>query len=244
MAKPLFWINYMNNQIFAFFRIIIFQLLYIWESLRLIITACKWQFFILVLLSISLSGCNFGGAPVPKGDYYYSNPDKSLSTVGRVTIIELENDSSYPQISGDITESLYQALQKKQIFGLTVIHRNDPSWRSLQLNGNSTYSLDQISAMYNTLKCDGVLTGTITEFRPYPHMAIGLRLKLLDLRDGELIWALEQIWDIADKKTESRIQRYFKAQKSSGFTSLYQQLLDVSPLEFIKFVSYEVAETL
>jgi hypothetical protein len=75
-------------------------------------------------------------------------------------------------------------------------------------------------------------------------MAIGLRLKLLDLRDGELIWAIEQIWDIADKKTESRIKRYFKSQKSTDFTPMYRQLLDVSPLEFIRFISYEVAETL
>ena len=236
--------NHMYNQIPVFTHVSIFCFSYVRKFTWRTIKAYVWQFPVLLLYLFSLSGCNFGVAPVPKGDYYYSNPGKSLSTVGRVTIIELENDSSYPQISSDITESLYQALQKKQIFGLTVIHRNDPSWRSLQLNGNSTYSLDQISAMYNTLKCDGVLTGTITEFRPYPHMAIGLRLKLLDLRDGELIWALEQIWDIADKKTESRIQRYFKAQKSSGFTPLYQQLLDVSPLEFIKFVSYEVAETL
>ena len=198
----------------------------------------------MLLLVVSLSGCASNKASSSLGDYYYVNPDKSLSMIGRVAIIELDNDSSYPQMSTDITESLYQALQKKQIFGLTIIRQNDPLWRSLQLQSNSTYSLDQISAMYDTLKCDGILTGTITEFRPYPHMAVGLRLKLLDLRDGQLIWALEQIWDSAENKTEARMKRYFKSQKSAGFTPLYEQLLDVSPLEFIKFVSYEVAGTL
>jgi hypothetical protein len=198
----------------------------------------------MLLLIVSLSGCISNEMSSPLGDYYYVNPEKSLSMIGRVTIVELDNNSSYPQMSTDITESLYQALQKKQVFGLTIIRQNDPLWRSLQLQGNSTYSLDQISAMYDTLKCDGILIGTITEFRPYPHMAIGLRLKLMDLRDGQLIWALEQIWDSAEKKTESRMRRYFKSQKSTGFTPLYEQLLDVSPLEFIKFVSYEVAGTL
>ena len=83
-----------------------------------------------------------------------------------------------------------------------------------------------------------------TEFGPYPHMTIGLRLKLLDLRDGQLLWALEQVWDSADKTTESHIKDYFLSQKRTGYAPLHEQLATVSSLEFIKFVSYEVAETL
>jgi hypothetical protein len=198
----------------------------------------------LLLLAAFLSGCNAYRASVPATDYYYLNPDKKLSTIGRVATVELDNNSSYPQISTDVTGALFQALQKKQVFGLTVIHQHDPSWRSLQLDGKSTYTLDQISAVRETLKCDGVLLGTITEFRPYPHMAVGLRLKLLDLRDGRLLWALEQVWDSADKTTEKRIKNYFRSEKRSGFAPMHEQLAAVSPLEFIKFVSYEVAETL
>ncbi len=202
---------------------------------------------LLLLLAVLSSGCTIYGVfgdSIPAADYYYLNPDKRLATIGRVAIVELNNDSSYPQISTDITEALFQALQKKQVFGLTVVGQHDASWRSLQLDFDSTYTLDQIMAIRETLKCDGILIGTITEFRPYPHMAVGLRLKLLDLRDGQLLWALEQVWDNADKTTESRIKSYFKAQKRSGFASLREQLAAVSSLEFIKFVSYEVAETL
>jgi len=199
---------------------------------------------ILLLLAVLLSGCiTYYKASAP-ADYYYLNPNKSLTTVGRVAIVELGNDSSYPKISTDVTEKLYQALQKKQIFGLTVVRQNDPSWRSLQLDLDSKYTLEQLLAIRETLKCDAVLLGTITEFRPYPRMTIGLRLKLIDLRDGQLLWALEQIWDSADKTTEYRIKNYFRSQKRSIYAPLHEQLAAVSPIEFIKFVSYEVAETL
>lgn len=198
----------------------------------------------LILLLALLSGCDAYRASGKVGDYYYLNPDKKLNTVGRVAIVELDNDSSYPQISTDVTESLFQALQKKQVFGLTIIRQDDPSWRSLQLELDKTYTLDQILAIRQTLKCDGVLVGTITEFRPYPHLAIGLRLKLLDLRDGQLLWALEQVWDTADKTTENRIKKYFRSEKRSGFAPMHDRLATVSSLEFIKFVSYEVAGTL
>ena len=200
---------------------------------------------ILLLPAALLSGCiTYYRASAPAANYYYLNPNKSLTTVGRVAIVELDNDSSYPKISADVTEKLYQSLQKKQIFGLTIVRQNDTSWRSLQLELDSKYALEQLLAIRETLKCDAVLLGTITEFRPYPHMIIGLRLKLIDLRDGQLLWALEQIWDSADKTTEHRIKEYFSSQKRSGYAPLYEQLAVVSSLEFIKFVSYEVAETL
>lgn len=215
------------------------------------------RFTILLLLPVLLSACRFQRVSAPLQDYYYLNQKKDLSTIGRTALVELDNKSSYPQISTDVTEVLFQALQKKQPFGLAVVHRNNPAWRSLQLDWNSgyqtqdnalavppTYTLDQLAAIRKMLKCDAVLVGTISQFRPYPHMTIGLRLKLVDLRDGQLLWALEQMWDNSDKTTEYRIKDYFQYQKRSGFAPLREQLVTVSPLEFIKFVAYEVAETI
>jgi hypothetical protein len=200
---------------------------------------------LLLLLLFSSSGCHIYEPMVPPmANYYYLNPDKDLSTVGRVAIVELDNDSSYPQISTDITDALFQALQKKQLFGLTVIRQDDPLWRSLQLDADSTYTLEQLSIIRKTLKYDAVLTGTVTRYQPYPHMAVGLRLKLVDLRDGQLLWALEQIWDSADKTTEYRIKSFFRTQMRSGFEPLGERLAILSPLKFTKFVAYEVAETL
>lgn len=200
---------------------------------------------ILLFLAALVSGCSlYYRDPVPAANYYYLNPHKSLTAIGRVAIVELDNNSSYPKISTDVTEKLYQALQKKQLFGLSVVNQNDTSWRSMQLELDSKYTLEQIMLIRETLKCEAILLGTITEFKPYPHMTIGLRLKLIDLRDGQLLWALEQIWDSADKTIEHRIRDYFRSQKRSGYAPLHEQLATVSSLEFIKFVSYEVAETL
>ena len=199
---------------------------------------------VFLISAVLMSGCRTPSASEPVSDYCYLNPNKKLTDVGRVAVIELDNDSSYPRISTDITGSIYQALLKRQIFGLNVVRQNDPSWRSLQLEQDSTFTLEQILAIREALKCDGILLGTVTEFRPYPHMSVGLRLKLLDLRDGQLLWALEQIWDSADKTTEKRIKSYFKSEKRTGFAPLHEDLAAVSPLEFIKFVSYEIAGTL
>ncbi len=199
---------------------------------------------IFLLLPVLLSGCRVHEFFVPIPDYYYLNPDKNLSSVGRTVLIELDNNSSYPQISADITEALFHALQKKQIFSLTVVRQSDPAWRSLQLDLNQAYTLEQLSAMRKTLNCDAVLVGTVTGFEPYPHLSIGLRLKLIDLADGRLLWALEQIWDTADKITEDRINNHYSRHNFLGSATLQEKLGTVSTLRFAKFVAYETAETL
>ena len=158
---------------------------------------------IFLLLPVLLSSC---AAPKPTANYYYLNPNRDLSAIGRTALVEFANDSAYPQISGDISQALFKALQKKQVFGLTFIRQNDLAWRKLQLDMSSAYTLEQLSAMRKTLNCDAVLIGTVTEYEPYPHLTIGLRLKLMDLADGQLLWALEQIWDATDKTTQDRVK--------------------------------------
>ena len=199
---------------------------------------------LLLLLPVFLSGCQFYRAPVGTTGYYYLNPYKDLSTIGRVAIVELDNDSSYPTATADVTKALFEAVQKKQLFGLAIIRQSEPAWRNLQLDLDSVYSLEQLSAAHKTLRCDAMLTGAITAYQPYPHMVIGLRLKLVDLKDGQLIWALEQIWDGNDRMTGCRIKNYFNTQIQSGSVPLREQLVAISPLRFIKFVAYEVAQTL
>ncbi|MCD6392682.1 MAG: hypothetical protein J7M40_04160 [Planctomycetes bacterium] len=199
---------------------------------------------LLLLLTVLLSGCGLYESHTPLAGYYYLNPDKDLDAVGRTALIELSNDSPFPQSSSMATEALYQALQKKQIFGLAIVRQNDPAWRSFQLDLNTEYTLEQLSVIRKTLNCDAVLVGAVTEFKPYPHMAIGLRLKLVDLTDGELLWALEQVWDTTDRATEERIMDYYSDHKIMGSATLEERLGTVSSLKFVKFVAHETSETL
>lgn len=190
------------------------------------------------------SGCRLPMAPEPVVDYFYLNPNKDLSEIGRVAVIELGNDSSYPPISSEMTDALFEAVQKKQVFGVIAIRQTNPVWRSLQLDNEPPYSLEQLVAIRRELKCDGIMVGSVTAYQPYPHMTIGLRAKLVDLADGQLLWAMEQVWDTTDKTTEKRIKNYFQTQMRSGFAPLREELVAVSSLKFVKFVAYEVAQTL
>ncbi len=204
-----------------------------------------WLWLIILLVPVLWAGCQVYRASKSMPEYSYLNPLTDIATIGRVTIVELDNNSAYPKISADVTEALFLALQKKQVFGLTVVYQDDPAFRSLKIEPDAVYyTLEQLYAISKTLKCHAVLVGTVTQYKPYPHMAIGLRLRLLDLSNCQLLWAVEQVWDSTDKTTKSKIKRYFQSQVLSGVESLREQVTVISQLEFVRFVTYEVAETL
>lgn len=197
-----------------------------------------------LVLLVMTCGCQSDQRNSGMANSFYLNPHKDLATLGRVALVELNNKSGYPTISADLTEALFISLQKEQLFGLAAVHQDDPAWRGLQENLDSLQALKQLLAMRDTLKCNGLLVGTVTQYQPYPHMVVGLRLKLLDLTDGQLLWGLEQVWDASDANVRQRIHRDSRHGLLSGSGPLQDDMVVTSPLRFGKFIAQEVAATL
>jgi hypothetical protein len=158
-------------------------------------------------------------------------------------MVEMDSSANSPEIGEAISDALFLEVQKKQVFGVMAVRRDNPTWHSLQENLDSLQGMRQPEAIREALGCNGLLVGTVTRYQPYPHMAVGLRLKLLDLTDGQLLWGLEQVWDSSDISIQKRVKAYLKDQQRSGQSPLREELVLVSPLNFCKFVAYEVAGT-
>ncbi len=197
-----------------------------------------------ILAMGSICGCESGNENGGMAGSYFLDQSKDLHALGRVALVEIDNTSSYPQVSSEMTQALYLETQKRQMFGLVLVRQDDPAWRSLQENLDNLQAMRQLVALQETLRSNGLLLGTITQYQPYPHMVVGLRLRLLDLTDGQLIWGVEQIWDSADKTIQKRIRKYYEQQLRSGHAPLGEELVVISSLNFCKFVAYEVASTL
>ncbi|MFC1763405.1 hypothetical protein ACFL6U_15170 [Planctomycetota bacterium] len=209
-----------------------------WHSLRIVT-----QRGLLIALTLGcLSGCYVRPKQSPLTGSFYLNNDKELATIGRVVLVELDNHSEYPEISAEVSEILYAALQKTQLFGITTVDQSDPLWRGLQLELDTTYSVEEMIKIRKTLKSDAVLSGTVTEYRPYPYLKLGLRLRMVDLADGELIWGIEHLWDATDLKSKTRVSHYRK--EYLGSVSSESELLEMSHKEFMKFAAFEIGNTL
>ncbi len=210
------------------------------QNSKLKTTICAFMFAML----IPLSNCTLYRPITHETGHYYINPSADFSTVGKTVIFELDNLSTRPELSIELTQVLTDAIRKRHLFNISTLYRREPAWRTLDLSTDSSYSLEELSTIRKQLKADAVLFGRINQYYPYPNLLVGIHLKLIDLRNGKLLWATEQVWDSSDKRVERRMRLYFNSQMRAGFQPLDWELLVTSPRAFNKFVACEIAQTL
>ena len=200
----------------------------------------KLILFTLLYLGLTVqSGCSTAEvSPLP------NVLTRSLGGINRVVFIGLAERNSSPGVAKDMTTAVAHAVQARGLFGLDVIDRQDPVCEDVSAVGREGFTLEQIKEMRQTFKCDGIIIGSIDDFRPHPRMQLGVSLRMLDLKRGRILWAVDHVWDTTDKAVEKRIQKYFKDQIRSGYEPMDWRIAMISPKVFEKFIAYELAETL
>lgn len=167
-----------------------------------------------------------------------------VAGVSRVAFVELTDEVSQPEVSRDMTESLFRALQGRRLFHVEVFRLTDPPCAALPPNKFGPYTLQDLSEMRQVLGCDAVLLGKVDTYQPYPRMQIGIYLRMLDLKSGQTVWSVDHVWDTRDKKTEKRIKDFFEHQLGRDYEPVNWELGTISPSLFEKFIAFETANTL
>jgi hypothetical protein len=204
------------------------------------------KYLFLGLLAVMVTGCNkLIRTPIqePRG-HYFLDPQTQFSKVSRVALLEPDNESFRPEVTDLLSQSLADELSKKHLFNLRRIDRSNPLWDNLSLENITADSYEDLAAIQQQLNVDAIIFGTIKRYESFPRMMVGLNLKMIDVRQGRLIWAIEQVWDSTDKQVELRMKRFYKNELRDGYEPLNWEVLNTSPRAFNKFVAYEVAKTL
>lgn len=191
------------------------------------------------------SGCLVQPTPPDEQIGFVLKSPRDVMRLRRVVFIELDAAGGCEaDVACGLTRALSSAIQAKGLFHVDVVRRTDPMCRGLSLENMGALRLDEIAQLRDAVQCDAVLLGRVSHFQPFPRMQLGLVLKLMDLKDGELVWGVEQIWDTTSRGTERRIRRYFRSQVRSGYDPLGHELVLKSPRAFERFIAHEVADTL
>jgi hypothetical protein len=139
---------------------------------------------------------------------------------------------------------LADSLGKKHLFSIRTIYRTDTEWKALNLDKAQSFSTQEMVEARKQLNVNAILVGTMTRYQSYPKLLMALNLKLLDLRNSKLLWAMEDVWDSTDKNIEVRVKQFFDSQMRTGYQPMNWQIVINSPAAFHKFVMYEVVSTL
>ena len=189
-----------------------------------------------------MAGC--AAHKTPPAVAHYLDPSGGIVTVNRVVFLPLVNNTDYPDIEKGLADDLVQTIQARQVFRLEVAPSSTEAPSTWGRAGNRAFSLKELAEMRRAFGCDAVLIGAVNSFQPYPHMGTGLYLRLVDLRGGQLLWAVDHTWDSGNRQTQRRIEAFFDRCQDTGDNPLEWRVALVSSRAFQGFVAQEVAETL
>ena len=175
---------------------------------------------------------------------HYVSSRRDVLRAHQVVLVELVCDDNYPEIGEGMTQALFEAIQERRLFQVAVLGKADPRYAELVLPVRRPCQLKELLAMRKSLGCHAVLLGSISQFQPYPRMKIGLYLRLMDLRRGKLLWAVDHTWDTTNRDTELRMRDFFTESMRSGYDPVHWRIGMMSPRAFEKFVAHEAAGTL
>ncbi len=194
-------------------------------------------------LAVLFAGC-VCEEPVHHRVGHYVDPSGDLATLDRVALLALGDATDHPRVAEDMTDALYAAVVDRRLFHVALVFPEAGNCPAPLPPHRETYTLRDLAEMRRALGTDAVLLGNVRQFAPWPRMRIGLYLRLLDLRTGRLLWAIDHVWDASEEDIRRRMEAFCERELGHGPEPLDWELATVSPRVFGKYVAWEVARTL
>lgn len=132
-------------------------------------------------------------------DNFHRASRKLPEDMRRVLVLPLTGDSSYEQ--AESMELLYNVLieeltksKKFEVIRVTPAQLKARTGRS-SWRAEDALPETLLDSLGKAFACNGVLFCHLTAYRSYAPLSIGWRLKLVDARGGEILWAMDEVFD-------------------------------------------------
>ena len=202
----------------------------------------KSKLIISLFIAANLAGCIKDQNAVATLRFYRS--DVSISKVTKVVMVELNENLGYPDIAKKMTRTIAAKLSERGKFHIHILDYSHPDLRDLNLKKRTSYSIRELATIRKALKCDAILFGRIHSYTPYPRHLVGVQLRLVDLAEGQVVWAIDDVWDSTNKSISKRIDNYYFDEKANSFAPVKSEYACMSSNAFHDFIAHEISRTM
>lgn len=209
--------------------------------------------FALAVFALAFAGCEMApelNDPVRFGPYYtpknYSGEAKLPADLRRVLVLPVSVGTLAPEETATSLDAIVAAaLQRQQRFEVVSLARME----SLRLFGErefaSTGALPHgfIEQLLRRYAVDAVVFTDITVYNPIRPQSLGLRSKLVTVRDVRVVWSFDEIVSGADPAVANLARR--EALKGKGMEPIDRSPATLlSPSRFAAFAADAMFRTL
>lgn len=203
-------------------------------------------------ISLCLSvGCNSNGVRIPKipAKSYEAQNVYSLefipATMVRVAVLPSYHPEEDPAILASFDNTILSELTKNKLFELVRVDRTylKKHFNFEQIDSTQPLPTSMMSRIIKDFGAQGVLFTDVTDYQPYRPIRVGLRSKLVDLRDGNLVWVFDDIFDSSQPNVSAAAQRYARRAAVDRFPLDTAESMLQSPQRFTRYVMHETFAT-
>jgi TolB-like protein len=200
--------------------------------------------FALCAAATILSSCQLSRSSRPKSINSYLAEPTDLANVRRIMVLPFHAEAGITLDTNKIRDAFVSELQKLRRF--EVVPLSDGARENDILNASlarGRISTEAMVKLCNRYALDGLFVGAVTAWRPYSPPHLGLRTQLISVHSGASIWAVDTIFDSADRTTISDLQHYVtRTQRDDGNLHGWEMTL-LSPAKFTNFVAHRCVGT-
>lgn len=208
---------------------------------------------ILLILLLLLTGCgpskrmqvtqNFIPSYNPSNTY---KEEKLPQDLQRVLLLPIYSKDQEWVTLEPLHQSFQTELIQTHLFEVIPVSRKHliELFGQPQFSSVGSFPPNFVDTLGQYYRCDALLLIDLIQFRPYKPMAIGIRTKLVGLKDYKLLWAFDAIFDAGDTRVAAGAKRYQQRFQSQNYPLHEPVSVLQSPRCFARYVAFSVFQNL
>ncbi len=157
--------------------------------------------------------------------------------VRRVAVLPITANSTDPNVDfgqESLQPVLVGELNKRGLFELVVVTPEQLT----QWTGKPHWSAEEklptqlLERLHDDLGCDAVLFARLSQYKPYPPLAMGWNLQLVLVDHPRIYWAADEVFDMSERDVAASVQRYGRRQFEGPDLLLNPSSISLSPRQF------------
>lgn len=184
------------------------------------------------------------GPPDPAPFQQFVAPNFDWSTVKRVVLMPLANQSAFAAASSELQNNLAAELQRTGRFDVVVATREDPGGRARDVFSSGSFDELELLRIAREYDAQAVMLGTVTHYHPYAPPRVGLSLIMISPAEGVAVASVDGLWDARELSTARQAQGYLREKLSwrQGLMGVDRAI--ESPDVYQRFVCQQIASSL
>ncbi len=170
----------------------------------------------------------------------------SIRRVGILPLTSLNEDDAMDSGREALWPALMGELGRAQQFELVPVsaHELRAITGRAVWTGEEKLPLDFFEKLRDRLGIDGILFSRLTAYRAYQPLAVGWRLKLMEVEEPRILWAVDEFFDARVPEVAAAARRHAERhpETQSSLSDLQSVLL--SPRRFGRYTASAVVETM